>query len=107
MRWRRWQRHLSRSAALASGTIQTEPNIPPTLDPIGNKTVNELTLMSFTATSSDPDLPAQPLTYSLTGAPSGASIGATTGEFTWTPTEAQGPGTPSFQVCVSDGVVST
>ena len=39
----------------------------------------------------DPDDPANLLTFSLLGAPVGASITAG-GVFSWTPTEAQGPG---------------
>ena len=39
------------------------------------------------------------VSYSLdTGAPSGASINPTTGAFTWTPTEAQGPGSYTIKV---------
>jgi hypothetical protein len=38
----------------------------------------------------------------LTGAPTGAAI-TRGGVFTWTPTEAQGPGTYTFDVIVSDG----
>ncbi|MEJ5224257.1 MAG: Ig-like domain-containing protein, partial [Anaerolineales bacterium] len=34
-----------------------------------------------------------------------ASINATSGAFTWTPTEAQGPGEYTFDVCVSDGAL--
>src|SRR5262249_21264513 len=45
----------------------------------------------FTATASDPDRPANTLTFSLIGAPPGAAIDPTTGVFTWTPDEAQGP----------------
>jgi hypothetical protein len=37
--------------------------------------------------------------------PEGAAITAA-GVFTWTPTEAQGPGTYTFDVCVSDGLLS-
>jgi hypothetical protein len=35
-------------------------------------------------------VPAQTLTFSLVGAPTGATIDGTTGAFSWTPTEAQG-----------------
>jgi hypothetical protein len=81
-----------------------EVNIEPTLDPIGNKTVNEGEELSFTATSTDNDLPANTLTYSLApGFPTGASI-SPTGAFSWTPTEAQGPGNHSITVRVTDGV---
>ena len=37
------------------------------------------------------------------GAPEGASINAATGEFTWTPTEAQGPKAYLITVIVADG----
>ncbi|THJ19742.1 MAG: tandem-95 repeat protein, partial [Nitrospira sp. CG24D] len=91
-------------------TIQVtvgEVNAAPVLNAIGNHTVNEGQLLTFTATASDSDLPAQALTFSLAGTvPAGAAIDATTGVFTWTPTEAQGPGTFSFDVVVSDGVVT-
>jgi methyl coenzyme M reductase subunit C len=81
-----------------------EVNLPPVLNPIGAKTVNELSLLTFTATASDPDIPAQTLTFSLgSGAPAGASINPTTGVFTWTPTEAQGPGVYTIRIIVSDG----
>jgi hypothetical protein len=52
-------------------------------------------------------VPAQTLTFSLVGAPSGASIDGTTGAFSWTPTEAQGPASYPFTVRVSDGVANT
>ena len=78
-----------------------EVNAAPTITAIGNKTVNELAALTFTATATDSDLPANGLTFSLVGAPAGASI-SPTGVFTWTPTEAQGPGTYSFSVRVTD-----
>ena len=75
--------------------------------PIGNKTVNELSLLTFTATATDSDIPAQTLTFSLdAGAPAGASI-TTNGVFTWTPTEAQGPSTNNITIRVSDGMTNT
>ena len=80
-----------------------EVNVAPVLAAIGNKTVNEGSLLTFTATATDADLPANSLTYSLdAGAPTGAAINATTGVFTWTPTESQGPGTYSVTVRVTD-----
>ena len=42
------------------------------------------------------------LTYSLSNAPAGATINATNGVFTWTPTEAQGPGIYNITVRVTD-----
>ena len=85
-----------------------QQNQPPTLSDVpASATINELQLYTFTATATDPDLPPQTLTFSLVGAPAGASIGATSGLFTWTPTEAQGPGSYSFSVRVSDGQANT
>ena len=84
-------------------TVTVNNNTAPVLTAIGSKNVDELVQLSFTATATDVDLPAQPLTYSLNGQPSGAAI-TTGGAFTWTPTEAQGPGPYSFDVCVSDSI---
>ncbi|HRI45376.1 MAG TPA: putative Ig domain-containing protein, partial [Fimbriimonadaceae bacterium] len=79
-----------------------EVNLAPVLDAIGNKSVQALQTLSFTATASDPDLPANGLTFSLdAGAPAGAAI-TPTGDFTWTPTEAQAPGVYSITIRVTD-----
>ena len=53
------------------------------------------------AAATDADLPAQALTYSLVGAPAGATVGATTGVFSWTPSESAGPGTYPITVRVA------
>ena len=79
-----------------------EVNQAPVLAAIGNKTVDEETQLTFTASATDPDLPANTLTFALVGAPAGASINASSGAFTWTPTEAQGPGSFTFTVKVTD-----
>lgn len=78
-------------------------NTPPILASIPNQTVDEGSLLTFTASATDADLPASSLTYSLLNAPAGASIGSTSGVFTWTPSPAQGPATYNFIVRVSDG----
>ena len=93
------------NVATVSITV-TAVNDDPILSPIGNKTVNELVLLTFTASATDIDEPAQALTFSLTGAPAGAAIDPTSGVFTWTPSEAQGPESYTFSVCVSDGTAS-
>src|SRR5205823_6279104 len=81
-----------------------EVNVAPVLSGVPvSATINEEQLYTFTASASDHDLPAQTLSFSLTGAPSGASIDANTGVFSWTPSEAQGPGVYAFNVMVSDG----
>ena len=76
-------------------------NGPPTLLPIADRTLDEQSLLSVTASASDPD--GDPLTFSLdAGAPAGAGIDATTGVLTWTPSEAQGPGSYAITVRVMD-----
>ena len=79
-----------------------EVNKPPVLIAIGDKEVDEETELTFTATATDPDLPANTLTFSLDdGAPAGAVISGS-GVFTWTPTEAQGPLTYNLTIRVTD-----
>jgi len=54
--------------------------------------VAELTTLLVTNTASDGDIPSRPLAYSLLNPPTGAAID-TGGVISWTPSEAQGPGT--------------
>jgi hypothetical protein len=82
-----------------------EVNAAPVLGAIGNKSVDEGSLLTFTATASDSDIPDQDLDFSLVGAPTGAVIDSLTGVFSWAPTEAQGPDDYTFDVCVSDGAL--
>jgi hypothetical protein len=83
--------------------VVSETNAAPVLGAIGNRTINEGSTLAFTVTATDSDTPAQTMTYSLdAGAPLGASIHPTTGAFTWTPTESQGPGTNVITVRVAD-----
>ena len=64
----------------------------PVVNNPGNQTVNEGSLLAYTVTATDPDA-GQTLTFTLgAGAPTGAAI-TSGGAFTWTPSEAQGPGT--------------
>ncbi len=79
-----------------------ELNGAPVLASIGNRSIDEGSTLSFTATATDPDIPANSLSYSLSSAPAGATIDATSGVFSWTPTEAQGPGTYLATVRVTD-----
>ncbi len=77
-------------------------NDAPVMNAVGSKSVVELVTLNFTATGTDIDIPAQTLTFNLVGAPTGASI-TSGGAFSWKPTDAQGPGSYPFDVCVSDG----
>jgi hypothetical protein len=65
-------------------------NTPPTLNTLVNRSAHAGYPVSFTATANDPDLPGQTLTYSLVNTvPAGATIGASSGVFNWTPTTNQ------------------
>ena len=99
---------LTSTPATVTVTINPVNDAPVLAGVPANKTINELELYTFTATATDVDVPAQTLTFSLIGAPTGASIDSS-GQFTWTPTEAQGgTGNPyQFKVRVTDGVAIT
>jgi hypothetical protein len=79
-------------------------NTPPVLGAIGNQSVDELATLSFTATATDADLPADTLTFSLDAASlaAGMTIDANTGAFSWTPAEGQGGSSPSVTITVTD-----
>lgn len=88
-----------------------EPNVvpggnpPPVLRPIGPQTVQEGSMLTFTASAQDSDA-GQVLEFSLsTDAPPGAVIDKVSGLFTWTPGEADGPGQFAFAVRVTDSGV--
>jgi hypothetical protein len=79
-----------------------ESNRPPVLIfEQTNRVISELTLLVVTNTATDADLPANGLTYTLIDPPEGATID-TNGVITWTPTEAQGPGTNVITTVVTD-----
>src|SRR5262249_7086232 len=83
--------------------VVNEVNSAPSLAAIVNQTINEGSTLSLTATATDPDVPANTLTFSLDpGAPAGMTINATTGVLSWTPSEAQGPSTNNVIVRVTD-----
>jgi hypothetical protein len=80
--------------------IVTESNRPPVLVEIADRTANLGEVVTFAASATDPDLPAQLLTFELLeGAPTGASIDATNGVFTWT---ANTTGTNTVTIRVTD-----
>jgi hypothetical protein len=88
---------------IGANEVHAQDNTPPDLAPIGDRSVNEGNLLTFTATASDD--PGDTLTFSLDAgapAPSGASIGSSTGVFSWTPTEAQGPDEFDVTIRVTD-----
>jgi len=98
---------LDTKCATASVNITVTPvNDPPVLTGVpATASVVYSNNLSFTAHATDVDLPAQTLTFSLVGAPSGATINPNTGVFSWTPTAAQAGASYTFSVAVSDGEV--
>jgi hypothetical protein len=85
-------------------TVQAIHN-GPALGVVSNQVVNELTLLTVTNSASDNDIPVLPLTYTLVNPPAGAVID-TNGVITWTPSQAQAPGTNVITTVVSDGSLS-
>ncbi len=85
-----------------SAVAQLSVNSPPTISLISKTNIVESTAWSLQAIATDPDQPAQTLTYSLQTAPPTATINSTTGLIQWTPSEAQGPSTNTFTVRVTD-----
>ena len=80
-----------------------EVNVAPVLGAIGNQTVDEQATLTFNATASDQDLPAQTLTYSLDAAAVALGMSITQrGAFSWTPTESQGGSSYSVTITVTD-----
>jgi CSLREA domain-containing protein len=78
-----------------------EVNQNPILSFISQKFVTELQTLTFSAFASDNDLPSQNLTFSLLNQPANASI-SPSGQFSFTPTEIQGPDSFTFNVIVTD-----
>ncbi len=75
---------------------------PPVLGFLPDRSVDEHSLLTLTATATDADLPTNILSFRLDLAPAGAQLDSVTGVFTWTPTETQGPGTYPITVRVTD-----
>jgi len=94
------------SCVRLTGVGGLHENSPPELDAIGDKSVDEETLLTFTVSASDPDLPPQTLTFSASGLPDGATFDPLSRRFSWTPDESQGPDTCDVTFTVSDGEFS-
>ena len=94
------------SATNSFKVIVNEVNTAPVLPLITDRIVAENSQLSFRIVATDADLPANKLTYSFEpGAPDGASLNPNNGQFTWTPTEVQGPGVYPITVRVTDNGV--
>ena len=80
----------------------TNTNQAPAIAAITDTSVDELSPIGFTASVIDPDLPADTITFSATGLPAGATLEPTSGAFSWTPTETQGPGSYTITITATD-----
>src|SRR6185369_994440 len=97
----------SLSATQRFSILVSELNTAPNIASIADRTVGAGQLLSFSVPASDPDFPAQVLTFNLEpGAPSGAAIDPG-GLFSWTPPAGTPPTTNQVTVrVVDDGVPS-
>jgi PKD repeat protein len=93
--------HLDGSAVKDQETLDLlRAECPPELAALPDRSVPEQTPLDATLGATDPNGGA--LKYSLVKGPAGMSIDAATGHLSWTPTEAQGPGSYDVTVKVAD-----
>ncbi len=87
----------------------SDVNSAPVLAAIGDQSVDEGSTLTFTASATDSDDPADNLTYTLDAASvaRGMTIDSSTGAFSWTPDESQGGTAPSVTVTVTDDGTGT
>ena len=86
-----------------SVNVTVDPvNDAPVLAAIADKIIPQASTLTFTAGATDPDLPADALTYSLVDAPPGAEIDPASGKFTWTAPAVAGRVSYAITVRVSD-----
>jgi hypothetical protein len=90
------------SATNAFAIVVREVNAPPGLMPVASQSVDELTTLTVTNQATDPDLPANALSFELLAGPFGLELDPLTGVVRWTPSEAQGPSTNVVVLKVSD-----
>lgn len=79
----------------------TITNVAPSITSTAGTTASEGVAYAYAATAADPGT-ADVLTWSLTTAPAGASVDATTGAVSWTPTYADTFAPVAFTLVVSD-----
>jgi hypothetical protein len=82
--------------------VVNEVNRPPAILPVIARRIPEGVLFTLPMLATDPDLPANTLTWSLGSAPVGSAINPSSGVFTWTPTILQGPSSNQVQIIVTD-----
>ncbi len=77
---------------------------PPVLATIGDKMVDEGTLLEFTVSAADSD--GDPMTFSASNLPAGATFDAATQTFSWTPDFTQSGVHSGVRFEVSDGMLT-
>ncbi len=82
--------------------VVNEVNEPPQLTVPGTQTIDELEALNVSASATDPDMPANLLTFELIAPPPGMTINPASGAISWFPSEAQGPSTNTITVVVTD-----
>ena len=82
--------------------IVREVNTAPMLILPANQELAEMTPLNASASADDPDLPANPVTFSLLNSPAGMTIDSATGAISWAPSEEQGPGAHVVTVVATD-----
>ncbi|EPA06235.1 hypothetical protein BG20_I0545 [Candidatus Nitrosarchaeum limnium BG20] len=89
------ENHKSLLVEFNGDRVDLVPDFVLTINSIADKTVEAKKTIVFqaTLTESVPDV-----IFSLEDAPTGASINSETGQFTWTPTESQSPGSYVFDI---------
>lgn len=98
----------------AAGNRESIPQVPDALTAVtitnrlpvlvtgGDAVIDEVDLLERQLSASDPDAPAQSLTYSVTSGPAGVVVDPTTGLLQWVPGEGNGPSTNTVVVRVTD-----
>jgi hypothetical protein len=94
------------SATNTFTVIVNEVNQPPALSTQADRTIAGMATLVITNTATDPDIPANILSYFLsitsTGGPVTNAAISTNGIISWTPTSAQVPSTNLFETIVTD-----
>lgn len=94
------------SALIAARTFTitvNEVNQPPILTAITNQVISLGHTLSLTLSATDPDLPANQISFTFgSGAPGGMSLNTNSGVLTWTPSALQSPSTNLVTVVAHD-----
>ncbi len=82
--------------------VATPSNSAPSLGPVSGLAASPGMTITVTNIASDPENPAQTLTFSLLSGPTGSTLNATNGVFSWRPLVSQAGSTNVVSVAVTD-----